>query len=256
VVKKNLAIRFAKRSSSVHRSFRHLMIVIALAVAVSSSAGTKTSPTPTLRWTEGNTGCTVSLDSDGKYRYGLWTADVGVVLAVDAQELQLVHKRGERFFGVHLTVRNRSASPLVVHPGQATLEFVKHSKVVQPALDPETFAQKAQSDVDDIEHQTEREVEKHPERKEDREKFVQGWQKEVTELQDFLSHGTLPAVQLDSTRNEVSGWILFSTHNKWIGEWKRPEEFIFRIPLGSQIVEFPFALPAQKGDILLRRRSE
>jgi len=223
---------------------------------LTSPASAKKNPAPTLRWAEGNAGCTFSLDSDGKYRYGLWTADLGLVLAVDAQELQLVHKRGERFFGVHLTVHNRSSSPLVVDPGLATLEFEKHSKIIQPALDPEAFAEKAQSDVDDIEHQTEREVQKHPERKEEREKFVQGWQKEVTELQDFLSHGTLPAVQLDSTHKEISGWILFSTHSKWIGDWKKPEEFLFRIPLGSQIVEFPFALPGQKGDLILRRRDE
>lgn len=236
-------------------SFCFALLALALAL-LQLPVAAKKNPTPTLRWAEGNAGCTFSLDSDGKYRYGLWTADVGLVLAIDAQELQLVHKRGERFFGVHLTVHNRGNAPLAVNPTQATLEFVKHSKVIQPALDPESFAEKAQSDVDDIEHQTEREVEKHPERKEEREKFVQGWQKEITELQDFLSHGTLPAVQLNSTHNEISGWILFSTHNKWIGEWKKPEEFIFRIPLGSQIVEFPFALPAQQGDLILRKRSE
>ena len=245
-----------RRTTKPHRSrFSVTVLFITIALLLCPAAAKK-KPAPTLRWTEGNAGCTFSLDSDGKYRYGLWTADLGLVLAVDAQELQLVHKRGERFFGVHLTVHNRTATPLVVDPSLATLEFVKHAKVIQTALDPEAFAQKAQSDVDDIEYQTQREVEKHPERKDDREKFVQGWQKEVTELQDFLSHGTLPMVQLDSMHTEISGWILFSTHNKWIGEWKKPEEFLFRIPLGSQVVEFPFALPAQKGDLILRQRSE
>jgi hypothetical protein len=229
--------------------------LLALAFPI-SPAFAKKNPAPTLRWAEGNAGCTFSLDGDGKYRYGLWTADFGAVLAIDVQELQLVHKRGERFFGVHLTVRHRGGAALIVDPNQATLEFVKHSKVIEPALDPESFAQKAQSDVDDIEHETGREVEKHPERKEEREKFVQSWQKEVSELQDFLSHSTLPAVQLDGARPEISGWILFSTHSKWIGEWKKPEEFVFRIPLGSQIVEFPFALPAQRGDIILRQRPD
>jgi len=256
VVKKLVTIAYQGTSRTKHWRQQSATVLIGLAAILAPSVLAKKNPPSTLRWAEGNTGCTFSLDSDGKYRYGLWTADLGVVLAVDAQELQLVHKRGERFFGVHLTVHNRGTAPLVVYPGQATLEFVKHSKVIQPALDPETFAEKAQSDVEDIESQSQREVEKHPERKEEREKFVQGWQKEVTELQDFLSHGTLPAVQLDSTHNEVSGWILFSTHNKWIGEWKKPEEFLFRIPLGSQIVEFPFTLPAQKGDLILRRRSE
>jgi hypothetical protein len=230
-----------------------MALVIVTALIPPHAAAKKNAP-PTLRWAEGHTGCTVSLDRDGKYRYALWTADFGAILTIDAQELQLVHKRGERFFSVHLTVRNRGKTTLTVYPSQATLEFVKHSKIIQPALDPESFAVKAQSDVDDIEHQTEREVEKHPERKEEREKFVQGWQKEVTELQDFLSHATLPAVQLDPTHTEISGWILFSTHSKWIGDWKKPEEFLFRIPLGSQIVEFPFALPAQQGELILRQR--
>jgi hypothetical protein len=230
------------------------MALVILSILIPPHAAAKKNSPPTLRWSEGHAGCTFSLDSDGKYRYALWTAEFGAILAIDAQELQLVHKRGERFFSVHLTVRNRGASTLTVDPNQATLEFVKHSKIIQPALDPESFAEKAQSDVDEIEHQTEREVEKHPERKEEREKFVQGWQKEVTELQDFLSHATLPAVQLDNSHTEVSGWILFSTHSKWIGDWKKPEEFLFRIPLGSQIVEFPFALPAQQGELILRQR--
>jgi hypothetical protein len=208
-----------------------------------------------LRWAESQPGCTFSRDNDGKYRYALWSENFGVILAVDSQELQLTRKRGERFFSVHLTFRNRGSNPLVVDPGKATLEFVKHSKVIQPALDPGQFAQKAQSDMDEIEHQTQREVEKHPERKEERQKYVQVWQKEVTELQDFLSQSTLPATQLDHEHPEVRGWVLFSTHSKWIGDWKKPEEFVLRLPLDGKIVEFPFALPAQEGDLILRQRS-
>ena len=218
------------------------------------AAAKKDTPTPTLRWSESTPGCTFSRDNDGKYRYALWTPDFGVTLAVDSQELQLVHKRGERFFSAHLTIRNRSDHTLAVYPGKTTLEFTKHSKVIQPALNPEEFAEKAQTDVDEVEHETEREIEKHPDRKEAREQFVQGWQKEVTELQDFLSHKTLPAVQLDSTRSEVSGWVLFSTKSKWIGDWKKPEQFVLRFPLGGKILEFPFYLPAQQGDLLLRQR--
>jgi hypothetical protein len=94
---------------------------------------------------------------------------------------------------------------------------VKHFKLVQPALDPEDFAQQTQSDADEIEHQTQREIQKHPERKEDREKYVEAYQKDAAEFLDFLSTRTLPSVQLDSIHNEVSGWILFSAKNKWIG---------------------------------------
>jgi hypothetical protein len=207
-----------------------------------------------LRWAEGQAGCTFSRDRDGKYRYALWTADYGVILAVDSQELQLAHKRVERFFGVHLTVRYRGQETLAVHAGQATLEFVKHSKVIQPVLAPESFAQKIQTDADELEHETQREVRKHPERKEEREKFVQEYQKEAADLIDFVTQRALPAVQLDARRSQADGWLLFSTRNKWIGDWKRPERFLLRIPVGDRVLEFPFALPAEQGDLILRQR--
>jgi hypothetical protein len=216
----------------------------------------ETSAPPTLRWAEGQRGCTFSRDNDGKYRYALWTADYGVILAVDSQELQLVHKRVQRFFGLQLTVRYRGKDTLAVDPGQSTLEFVKHFKLIQHALDPEDFAQKTQADADEVEHETQREIKKHPERKEEREKYVQEYQKEAAELVDFVTQRTFPAVQLDARRSQADGWLLFSAKNKWIGEWKRPEEFVLRIPVGDRVLEFPFALPAQQGDLILRQRPD
>ena len=65
---------------------------------------------------------------------------------------------------------------------------------------------------------------------------------------------TLPPVELGSSRAEVSGWILFSVKSKWIGPWKKPEEFVLRIPIGDRLAEFPFSLPAQGGDLILRQR--
>jgi hypothetical protein len=224
------------------------------AIGVAAPLKNKSNP-PTLRWAESQPGCTFSRDQDGKYRYALWTDDYGIILAVDSQELQMLHKRVQPFFAVHLTVRYRGKSELTVQPRAATLEFVKHFKLVQPALDPEDFANETQSGADEVEHQTQREIAKHPERKDDREKYVEAYQKEVAEFLDFLSTRTLAFVQLDSAHTEVSGWILFSAKSKWIGSWKRPEEFVLRIPLGSRVVEFPFALPAQQGDLILRQRS-
>jgi hypothetical protein len=216
----------------------------------------KNTPPPTLRWAEGQPGCTFSRDTDGKYRYALWTADYGVILAVDSQELQLVHKRVERFFGLQVTVRYRGKGTLAVDPGQATLEFVKHFKLIQHALDAEDFAQKTQADADEVEHETRREIEKHPERKEEREKYVQEYEKEAAELVDFVTQRAFPAVQLDASRTQADGWLLFSAKNKWIGEWKRPEEFVLRIPVGDRVLEFPFALPPQQGDLILRKRPD
>lgn len=235
-----------------------VLVVVTIVVSPPSGAAAaakdKTKP-PTLRWAEGQPGCTFSRDNDGKYRYALWTDDYGIILAVDSQELQLLHKRVEPFFSLHLTVRYRGKGELAVAPGAATLEFVKHFKLVQPALDSEDFAHQVQSDADEIEHQTQREIEKHPERKEEREKYVEAYQKEAAEFLDFLSTRTLPSVQLDNAHTEAAGWILFSAKNKWIGGWKKPEEFVFRIPIGNRVVEFPFTLPPQQGDLILRQRS-
>jgi hypothetical protein len=133
----------------ITRTIAFSLVLLAFLPA-STFAHKKDSGSQVLRWSESQPGCTFSRDNDGKYRYALWSENFGVILAVDSQELQLTRKRGERFFSVHLTLRNRGSNPLVVDPGKATLEFMKHSKVVQPALDPEEFAQKAQSDVDEI----------------------------------------------------------------------------------------------------------
>jgi hypothetical protein len=240
-------------------TYRAIVMVMAAIVfspptGVTAPLKDKSDP-PTLRWAEGQPGCTFSRDKDGKYRYALWTDDYGIILAVDSQELQLLHKRVQPFFAVHLTVRYRGKGELTVEPRTATLEFVKHFKLVQPALNPEYSANETQSDADEVEHQTQREIKKHPERKEKREKYVEAYQKEVAEFLDFLSTRTLPFAQLDSAHTEVSGWILFSAKNKWIGGWKKPEEFVLRIPLGGRVVEFPFALPQQQGDLILRQRS-
>jgi hypothetical protein len=241
--------------SRIGRGFLAVFCAAAyLAVFQPASASEKNKAALTFRWAEGTPGCTFSRDSDGKYRYGLWTPEFGVTLSVDAQELMLVHKRAERFFGVQVTLRYRGNSNLEFDPGHATLEFVKHSKVVQPSLDPESFVQRIQADLDQLEHDTQREVERHPEKKEEREKYVQAYQHDATELMDFVTRHTLSPVQLDSGNSETSGWILFSTKNKWIGDWKRPEEFVLRLPIGGNVVEFPFLLPPKKGDLILRQR--
>lgn len=219
-------------------------------------AGQKSPAVPAIRWADGQPGCTFSLDDDGKYRYGLWTRDFGIIMAVDSQELEKVHRRVEPFFSVQITVRYRGQGKLAVNPEPATLEFVKHSKVMQRSLDPESFALRAQYDADELEHETEREIARHPERKEDRERFVEIYEKKMSELIDFLTRRSLSVGQLDAFHPEVSGWVLFSSRSKWIGEWKKPEEFVLRLPIDDGLVEFPFSLPARERDLILRKRTE
>jgi hypothetical protein len=230
--------------------------VAAICLLALPALAAKKEKKPSARWTPGASGCTFAQDPDGKYRYGLRMPDVDVTLSVDAQELAVTHRRIEPFFSVLVAFRYHGTSSLGINPSKATLEFVTHHKVVQYALDPDLFASRTQDDADQLEFDTEREIKKHPERKEEREHYVQAYQKEVADFLEFLSSKSLPGVQLDAANPQANGWILFSTRNKWIGEWKKKEEFILRLTLSDRILEFPFALPPGDSSPLLRERTE
>jgi hypothetical protein len=124
------------------------------------------------------------------------------------------------------------------------------------ALDPDALAQRTEDNAEQLESDTERRIKKHPEKKEELEPYVEAYQKEVAAFLEFLSHDSLPSVQLDPGQHQASGWILFSTRNKWLGNWKNPERFVLRLPLPDRVLEFPFSLPPEEGDLILRRRPE
>jgi hypothetical protein len=219
------------------------------------SAAYKDAPQPpVVRWSEQQPGCTFSRGDDGKYRYGLWSGDVGIILAVDAREVQLIRHRIEPIFGVLLEIHYRGTAHLDASPDGVTLQFMKHFKVVQSSLDPDDYIQKIQADADMRDDETRREVAKHPEQKEAREKRLQEYQKSVSEMIEFLGRNSLRTAHLDQANAEVSGWIFFNTKNKWLGGWKAQEEFVLRVPLDGKIFEFPFKLPPEKGELLLQKR--
>jgi hypothetical protein len=207
-----------------------------------------------VRWDEARPGCTFSRSDDGHYRYGLWYKDVGITVAVDSQELEKVHRRHEPFFGVLLNVRYRGQGSLDLGVENISLEFVKHFKVVQTALDPDAFSEKVQHDGDELDHQIAREVEKHPEKKEAKEALVRAFLKDSAELQEFVGKNSLRPTRLGPGNPEASGWVLFSTESKWINGFKKQEEFILRVPLAGEMFEFPFKLPPKPGEVMLRRR--
>ena len=209
---------------------------------------------PIVRWSESQPGCTFSTTEDGKYSYGLWPGDVGIVVAVDAREVQIIHHRIEPIFGVLLMVRYRGAGGLDVSPDGITLQFMKHFKVIQPSLDPDDYTEKIQADADALDDETRRIVEKHPEQKQSREARLQDYQKSVSELIEFLGKHSLRETHLDRGNPEASGWVFFNTANKWLGGWKAQEEFVLRLPLEGKIYEFPFKLPPKRGELLLRKR--
>jgi hypothetical protein len=235
-------------------------MMCSLALAAASQTPTKivemsdkTGP-PTVRWSESQPGCTFSITEDGKYHYGLWSGDVGVILAVDAREVQIIHRRIEPIFGVLLTIRYRGNSGVDESPDAITLQFLKHYKVVRTSIDPDDYSQKVQADADALDDETRRMVAKHPEQKQAREARLQDYQKSVSELIEFLGKNTLRAGHLDRGNPEASGWVFFNTDNKWLGGWKAQEEFVLRLPLDGKIFEFPFKLPPKPGELLLRKR--
>jgi hypothetical protein len=209
---------------------------------------------PIVRWSEQQPGCTFSRGDDGKYRYGLWSGDVGVVLAVDAREVQLMRHRLEPIFAVLLEVHYRGAASLDASSNAVTLQFVKHFKVIQSSLDPDDYTQKVQADADTLDDETRREVGKHPEKKQASEARLQEYQKSVSELIEFLGRNSLRPAHLDSANPVVTGWVFFNTENKWLGGWKSQEEFVLRVPLAGKVFEFPFKLPPEKNEFLLQKR--
>jgi hypothetical protein len=209
---------------------------------------------PVVRWSEQQPGCTFSRGDDGKYRYGLWSGDAGIVLAVDAREVQIIRHRIEPLFGVLLTIRYRGAGSLDTSADPIALQFIKHYKVIQTALDPDDYTQKIQADADALDDETRRDIEKHPEKKQALETRLQDYQKSINELIEFLGKNSLQPAHLDRAHPEVSGWVFFNTKSKWLGGWKAQEEFVLRVPLDGKIFELPFKLPPEKGELLLQKR--
>jgi hypothetical protein len=122
--------------------------------------------------------------------------------------------------------------------------------------DPDSLATKQQSDADALAEETEREIRKHREKKEEKETLLAAGQKDAAEVIEFLNARTLRSTTLNSGHPDAGGWVLFSTKSKWIDDLQKQEEFVLRVPLGNRIVEFPFSLPPSEGDLILRRRPE
>lgn len=239
---------------AAHRTLKVLALAAAASLLWPVASAKEKSRIPAVRWEEGDPGCTFSRGDDGKYRYGLWSDDIGIVMAVDSQELEKVHRRHQLFFALLLTLRYRGQGALDVATDNISLQFMKHFQVMQTALDPDDFSDKVQSDADTLNDETARQVEKHPEQKEQKEALVRAFLKDSAELQEFVGKNSLRPTRLSPGQNETSGWVLFSTDSKWIGHWKKQEEFVLRVPMAGKVFEFPFRLPPKPGETILRKR--
>jgi hypothetical protein len=229
------------------------VLTILLALASSAWAGKK-STLPIVRWAEQTPGCTFTRSDDGTYRWGLWTPDLGITVTIDSQELVQASKRIEKPLLLKLTFKYRGKTSQDIDPGDLSLEFVRHSHVIQYSLDPDDFSKKLEADAQALEDETQHTLKKHPEKKDEKEPPAQDYLTISTNFQDFVSRNTLRGTTLDSGNPEVTGWVMFSTKSKWIGEWKKQEQLILRIPFKDRVFEFPFSMPPTEDDLILRQR--
>ncbi len=212
-------------------------------------------PTATLHWDEGSPGCSIRRSEEGRTYYRLASQDFDFVLGVDNQELEKIRHRAVPMLGVLVSVNYKQGEVLPVVTSQSTLEFSKHFQVMQKALDPDTLLQQLQQDMDELTDEiTHHQMRKHPELKDAKEAELQQRLKDYTEMMDFISTSSLREGGLDASKTSASGWIFFSIQNRWIGPWRRPEQFVFRMPLANAMVEIPFELPPKGGKLELRPR--
>jgi len=219
-----------------------------------SFAKNKKPAVPTLRWQQDAPGCSLDkADHDNLDRYIIATDALRISLAVDPRELTQSQRRADHVVGVLVSVRNNGTAPLLVKQSDASLEYVKHSQWRFTSWDPDTLADRIQNKTDSLMHQTDKDLQKRPEKVEQNEERLREHQKLVSEMVDFLSTQGLHDIALDATTPETTGWVFFPSRGKWVGEWKKREEFVFRIPIGSWIVEFPFLLPPAGRPMLKER---
>jgi hypothetical protein len=234
-----------------------IVLFTVTAVGAAPAAMGQAAASPTIHWVQGQPGSTFTRGEDGKYRYGLWSGDLGITVAVDSRELQRARHRLHPFIAILLTYQYKGTKGMEVRNDNLTLEFVNHYHVRQSTLDPEDFSVLYQNVVDAlVAEKKEHEVKKHPEKSEEIETTLKAYQEELVEIQEFLCTHALHHSVLDRETPEIKGWIFFNTKSKWIGDWKKREDFVLRIPMDNGVYEFPFIVPPVEGDLILRRRPE
>jgi len=235
-----------------------LTISIALAAVFLLGAYAADKPSiPVLRFSENSPNCSVRTTDDGHVYYGISTSEYDVTLGVDRQELEKVKHRVLPMLGVLVNFKYKGDKKFDVQQNRFTLEYVKHFQVVKSSLDPDVTLQNLQAHIDDATDEVERhQLKHHPDQKEKAEGELQAHLKDYTEMMDFVSTHALRPVTLDPANSSAEGWVFFSTKDRWIGGWRRPEEFILRMPTAEAMIEFPFKLPPEQGKVQLRKRDE
>lgn len=210
---------------------------------------------PARRWKADAPGCEFQRGEDGRYRWRMVGDDLDMTLLMDSQELSKSEHRLKKPLAVYMSV-SYTGSGKFEFPADLRMEFLRHHNVIEGTLDPTEFSTSLQNDVDTLVFDTEREIRKHPEKSEETTNRAREFQKQVTELIEFLSTQSLEPAILNPGNPEVHGWAFFGTTNKWLGSWRSREDFILRVWMKDKIYEFPFSLPPSEGDLILRKRDE
>jgi hypothetical protein len=240
----------------VGRPLRNVVCAVLLVVCPYLTPAKNKASLPTTVWAADKPGCSFTRGDDGKYRYDLKAGDLEIIIAVDSREVPEIRRRPVPVLGVFATIKYSGKQSVEVNPQKLTLEFLLHSKIVQNALDTGGLTARLQRDIDELTDQTEHEVRKHPEKKDELEAALRIHLQELTQMSEFLNAHSLRSDMLTPAEPESSGWVFFDTTNKWIGSWKKQEQFLLRIPFKDRIFAFPFTLPPTDGDLILRRRPE
>ncbi len=210
---------------------------------------------PAVRWTKGEPGCEFHRDDDGRYRWRMVGDNLDLTLLVDSQELSKSRRRFYHVFGAYMSVTYTGQGKFEF-PADLQLIFLRHRNVTEGYVDPAEFQTKLQNDIDTVIFDTERQIKKHPEQAEEKNKLLREYQKEASEFIEFLSTQSLEPATLTPGNPEAHGWVFFATSNKWIGPWKPREDFLLRVWMKDKVWEFPFSLPPTQGDMILRKREE
>ena len=233
-----------------------LALVLSM-IAMASLGYAKKKTLPAVRWTAGAPGCEFQHGDDGRYRWRMVGDDLDMTLLVDSQELSKSRRRFYHVLGVYLSV-TYTGQDKFEFPADLRMDFQRHHEIREGYLDPTQFSTRLQNDVDTLVFETERKIKRNPETTEEKTAYLREYQKEVAEFIEFLSTQSLEPATLTPGNPEVHGWVFFSTSNKWIGPWKSREDFMLGVWMKDKdkVWEFPFSLPPNDGDVILRKRED
>ncbi len=238
-----------------HRLLR-AVVALALCTALLPTLGhAKKKQLPVVRWTAGAPGCSFERGEDGRYRWTMSDKDLDVTLLVDSQELTKSRRRFYHVLGLYISVTYKGPDKFEF-PADLRMDFVRHHNVLEGYEDPTELQTRLQNDVDTKIFVTERQIKKKPALADEKTALLRQYQKEAAEFIEFLTSQYLEAATLNPGNPETHGWVFFATSNKWIGPWKEHEDFLLNVFMKDKVWQFPFSLPPNPGDLILRKPPE